>query len=627
MRREIKNLIDDALKDYFKKYDEYDEINEHKGALDKSSEENRNFFVAYIVFALFLFVKVLSTTDLMLLKESSIDLPLLELNFKITYFYYVTPVLLLVFHFNILFNFAKHRKKFENYEKLLLAKGEKDEGQSMYPFLFNYLFLKEHKDNVSVAILKTATFLLLYILPLATFTLAQVKYSKYQDGAGTFIHVILFLCDLALLIYYWPKIMGDEEIRLIKDLKDNIIKIRTILRRRKSIECINKEKGYKQRIEKLKKNKKKLQHRFIFLKKVEVYFKIPEYFNVIITIFFFVISVVLIFKFLPDNSFLEVFFYSLIFIILIYVAYKILDLNTFYRAKIAVVIFRVLVTFMFLTGSAYNAILSWKVLTVTSNEIKVLRDGFFNCDKNLMPELLLPRLKIVNEEISLKEVNENLLYPIISAKCEQSNLRNSISKCSKSKDILENRKCIETLVNNTVDNSDCSERSLNDLKKKNSIGINLKGRTIKFAQFNDSKIVNAYFAGSNLSAVSLSKADLSYSDFEKFTLFKGLKLEETNLCSIKNVSEEFISFIDCFSQCNSGNKEDEKNCTDNFIKDMNGAILSESFIKKRLFEQNITTKGNKFSEFLNRNINEDKRGAPDFEKYKIICGYKTCSQN
>lgn len=175
-------------------------------AFNKSSEENRNFFVIYLTLTITILIYVIATTDKMILKESPIKLPLIEAEFSIIYFFILAPILVLAFHFNILFNLHHHKAKFDSIKDNI----QKDKDTSLiFPFLLNFLISKNNtRDSF---IVNTLGFIILFFLPIFTLTCIQIKFSGYQSWQFTSIHFIILLIDIIVGSLYYLSIFERKD--------------------------------------------------------------------------------------------------------------------------------------------------------------------------------------------------------------------------------------------------------------------------------------------------------------------------------------------------------------------------------------------------------------------------------
>ena len=81
-------------------------------AVNSSSALNRNLGLFFVSFIMYLMVTVASTTDLMLLlPDSKVHLPLLNIEIGLFTFYGICPYLVLFMHLNLLLNLNRHSEK------------------------------------------------------------------------------------------------------------------------------------------------------------------------------------------------------------------------------------------------------------------------------------------------------------------------------------------------------------------------------------------------------------------------------------------------------------------------------------------------------------------------------------
>lgn len=146
-----------------------------KSSVDESSQHNRNLQVFFLLFQVYILVTVGATTDRQLLMpDAVINMPLLNIELKFMGFYILAPLLLLIFHFDILYNLYQHR------EKLLGCESERvGNGWMHFPFLFNfYTFADRGIDRI---FLNSAVTIVYAHLPVGLFGFIQWRFSSYQS--------------------------------------------------------------------------------------------------------------------------------------------------------------------------------------------------------------------------------------------------------------------------------------------------------------------------------------------------------------------------------------------------------------------------------------------------------------
>ena len=199
-----------------------DEPGAMKGALDVSSEKNRNQFFAFLAFLIYSAIAVGGTTDAMLLRGQQILLPLLNIPIPLMGFYFFLPILVLAFHFNMLFNLLQHRRKLFTWREQV-AKGlgggehrgdEADRRKSsgrilLFPYIFNYLG-DDKRDDVNQTLVRVFLVFFFLVLPLALLCLIQWRFSTYHSAWMTFWHFFLVGLDVIILSVYWHRVSDER---------------------------------------------------------------------------------------------------------------------------------------------------------------------------------------------------------------------------------------------------------------------------------------------------------------------------------------------------------------------------------------------------------------------------------
>jgi uncharacterized protein YjbI with pentapeptide repeats len=185
---------------------EQDQELELKNALEDSSSHNSGLMIFFLGFMVYILLAVASTTDLQLLvPDSIVNLPVLNVELPLFQFYSVTPLLVIVFHFNFLFNLLQHCIKLNEWNN----KRGKDNVLLLFPFIFNYL-IQFKKGQLSYYFLRIIIWIITFFLPLFILTSIQWRFSDYHDLLMTFWHLISILLDIFLLSLFWHRIIFSE---------------------------------------------------------------------------------------------------------------------------------------------------------------------------------------------------------------------------------------------------------------------------------------------------------------------------------------------------------------------------------------------------------------------------------
>ncbi len=185
-----------------------------KEALDNSSDKNRNFMIAFFLLQLYLFITVLSTTDLqLLLLNSKVDLPLIGIPVSLKDFVTLAPGILIAFYYNLLFNLYEHVKTLQAW----LAHPENDKAANfnlLHPFMFNtrakydsYLSgqigPEQQKRTRNYHLLNVIIIGTIAIFPMILLVFICWKYASYQNYLTTSFHVACICFAIFLHIVFW----------------------------------------------------------------------------------------------------------------------------------------------------------------------------------------------------------------------------------------------------------------------------------------------------------------------------------------------------------------------------------------------------------------------------------------
>lgn len=184
----------------------YNKHRELKDALDKSSSHNARLLLLFLLFLVYALVTVATTTDLQLLiPDSKVRLPIVGVELPLFGFYIVAPVLIVIFHFNLLFNLLQHSTKLHEWSK------KRNDGNKvlLYPFMFNYLIQYKEK-NIQYYLLRASIWIMIYLSSLLILLFIQLKFSAYHSLLMTFYHSMLIMMDCLLIFIYWHRITRPE---------------------------------------------------------------------------------------------------------------------------------------------------------------------------------------------------------------------------------------------------------------------------------------------------------------------------------------------------------------------------------------------------------------------------------
>lgn len=186
-----------------------EDLEKVKDALDRSSGLNRNLLLTFFPAMFYILIVAASTTDRQLLvPDSVIKLPILGVEINLFYFFAVAPALVVVFHFDLLFNLVNHSRKLHAWAT------QRTEAPTLFPFLFNNL-VDYRERSASRYLLKITLWSAYFFLPYFTLLFILWRFAAYHSLPMSAWHLISLCLDAVLLFFYWPR--ADREPLLGKE--------------------------------------------------------------------------------------------------------------------------------------------------------------------------------------------------------------------------------------------------------------------------------------------------------------------------------------------------------------------------------------------------------------------------
>ena len=178
-----------------------------KTALDDSSDKNRNFMIAFLLLEFYLLSTVLGTTDRdLFLPDTLFSVPFTGVNITLIEFYILAPVLIVSFHYNLLFNLQEHTRTLLQW----LNHPENNRYLNfnlLHAFMLNTRAKYDTENNqgrpLNYYLLSFVIISVMSIFPLSLLVWILWKFASYQSYGMTFWHLFWVAVDLFLHIFYW----------------------------------------------------------------------------------------------------------------------------------------------------------------------------------------------------------------------------------------------------------------------------------------------------------------------------------------------------------------------------------------------------------------------------------------
>jgi uncharacterized protein YjbI with pentapeptide repeats len=181
-------------------------IDKLQAAADEAAGEVRNLYIAFLSFGLYLAVTVGATTDEQLLRASPVRLPIVDVGLPLVAFYWIAPLLFVLFHFNLLMQLYLLSEKLHRLDLAIgqLPADEQHERRATFSqFVFSQMVLGGHRSRLIRMLLQAIGWTTLVVLPIAVLMLTQIQFLPYHGAFTTWWHRFLIVLDLLLLWLLW----------------------------------------------------------------------------------------------------------------------------------------------------------------------------------------------------------------------------------------------------------------------------------------------------------------------------------------------------------------------------------------------------------------------------------------
>ncbi|MFZ2726122.1 MAG: pentapeptide repeat-containing protein [Methylococcaceae bacterium] len=192
-----------------------DEIQNAQEALTSANDAAnvvRELYFVFLSIAVYMGVIVAGTTHEMLLKESPIKLPLLDVEVSILGFYVVAPYLFWIFHFHFLLQLYLLAQKLRLFEKYLILITDNAIKEKLRTQLANVIFshslIGAQHDSFMRMLLRIMVSISINVMPLILLLLVQIRFIPYHSELINDSQRLVVILDVLTLIVFLAKISG-----------------------------------------------------------------------------------------------------------------------------------------------------------------------------------------------------------------------------------------------------------------------------------------------------------------------------------------------------------------------------------------------------------------------------------
>lgn len=189
-------------------------IGELLDAVNSASQHVRNYYVIFLLASLYIGLIIWSTTDEMLLKNTPLKMPILEVELSITGFYTFAPYFFLLLHFNLLLQLSLLASKVHSFNQYLAQLVDQSQQHLYRTRLFSFAFTQTLSSNHHSRLMRVLLVLMVWItviwLPLGILLGLQIGFLAYHSEDIVSWQRIATMIDLFCLFIFWPVIRASD---------------------------------------------------------------------------------------------------------------------------------------------------------------------------------------------------------------------------------------------------------------------------------------------------------------------------------------------------------------------------------------------------------------------------------
>lgn len=167
------------------------------------TENTKKTTTVFFLFLFYVLIAIANISDLQLLNpQNKVKLAILDIDLTFSQFYIIAPILIIGFHFFILFELINHRSKLNKIEE-----NGNEEIITKYPFVFNFLIAEKSWLHIPLTVL-----VWIYgFLPPIVLLIFQIHFAKLHIENYTFMHFVFVTIDIILLLAFWFRIIWSKK--------------------------------------------------------------------------------------------------------------------------------------------------------------------------------------------------------------------------------------------------------------------------------------------------------------------------------------------------------------------------------------------------------------------------------
>jgi len=190
-----------------------DDLDELRASADDAGRLVRAAYLTVLSVGVYLAIAIGSTTDLMLVKDEDITLPIINVGLPVWGFYLVAPLLFSLLHLNLLVQLKLLAGKLWDLDRCIRAQKwsahqEQTERRKIFSFLFSHYLIGRHRGGPESLLLAFIISMSVVILPIFVQLWALIRFLPYHDEAVTWFNRLAAVAMVGAVVVLWPQILG-----------------------------------------------------------------------------------------------------------------------------------------------------------------------------------------------------------------------------------------------------------------------------------------------------------------------------------------------------------------------------------------------------------------------------------
>ncbi len=203
-----------------------EDLGEARKALESAANIARGLWFTFLSLVAYLVIAVGSVTHRNLFLETPVRLPLLNAELPLVAFFWVAPLMFLVFHGYLLLNLKFLADNVRHYFELVDSTGlDEASKEKLYLQLPNFMMVQLLRERRVLPwtlmgfSLHGVVILTVVIGPVLALLFLQLQFLPYHSLPVTMVQRAAIFVDMLLILYFWRRIVGDPVSRTIRSYR------------------------------------------------------------------------------------------------------------------------------------------------------------------------------------------------------------------------------------------------------------------------------------------------------------------------------------------------------------------------------------------------------------------------